>query len=114
MTGEIFTDDQITLEAVLENQYLLIHEVVEISELKKKGITIDNKVIVDSSREVIYSAHFDAMDFELKYVQLKGDNELFKKRLQTINEVLNSDLWLPDNTKAQAIEILSKYKLKRK
>ncbi|MEM2108530.1 MAG: hypothetical protein QXL10_04525, partial [Candidatus Bathyarchaeia archaeon] len=41
MTGEIFSEDTTTLEDVLGNEYLLVHELVEINELKKMGLTID-------------------------------------------------------------------------
>jgi len=37
MTGEIFSGDTTTLEDVLSNEYLLVHELVEINELKKNG-----------------------------------------------------------------------------
>ena len=36
-TGEIFSEDTTTLSDVLENEYLMIHEVVEINELKRIG-----------------------------------------------------------------------------
>ena len=35
MTGEIFFEDKTTLRDVLDSEYLTIHELVEISELKK-------------------------------------------------------------------------------
>ena len=54
MTGEIFSEDTNTIDDVLASQNLMIHEVIEISELKKKGKKIDKRVIVDSSRELIY------------------------------------------------------------
>ncbi|RLE55330.1 MAG: hypothetical protein DRJ30_04030, partial [Candidatus Methanomethylicota archaeon] len=44
MTGEIFSEDTITLVDVLENDYLMIHEVVEINELKKMGRIINSRV----------------------------------------------------------------------
>ncbi|HDO41683.1 MAG TPA: hypothetical protein ENH03_02140 [Candidatus Bathyarchaeota archaeon] len=37
MTGEFFSEDTTTLSDVLENEYLMIHEVVEINELKRIG-----------------------------------------------------------------------------
>jgi hypothetical protein len=35
MTGEIFSEDTTTLDDVLGNEYLMVHELVEINELKK-------------------------------------------------------------------------------
>ena len=37
MTGEIFSDDPTTLRDVLANEYIMIHELVEIGELKRIG-----------------------------------------------------------------------------
>ena len=62
MTGEIFSDDPTTLRDVLGNEYLMIHELVEISELKKMGRTVDKRVIVGSPKTAIYNAHLTAMD----------------------------------------------------
>jgi hypothetical protein len=50
MTGEIFSDDVTTLHDVLDNEFLMIHEFVEISELKKRGRAIDKRVIVESPK----------------------------------------------------------------
>ena len=74
MTGEIFSEDKTTLDDVLGNEYLMVHELVEINELKKMGRTIDKRVIVDSPKTVIYDAHLTAMQTELNYA-------LYKKRL---------------------------------
>ena len=110
MTGEIFSEDEITLKAVLENKYLMIHEVVEISELKKMGLSIDTRVIVDSRKEVIYSAHLYAMDFELCCIQSDNDHEWLKKRIDAHYRVLTSDPWLPVSLKPRAQEIWDKFK----
>jgi len=48
MTGEIFSEDTTTLDDVLGNEYLMVHELVEISELKRMGRIINKKVIVGS------------------------------------------------------------------
>jgi hypothetical protein len=62
MTGEIFSDDVTTLHDVLDNEFLMIHELVEISELKKRGRAIDKRVIVESPKTVIYEAYFAALN----------------------------------------------------
>ncbi|MFB0522168.1 MAG: hypothetical protein ACETV1_00220, partial [Candidatus Bathyarchaeia archaeon] len=43
MTGETPTGDTITLNDVLSNEYLVLHEAVEISELKKMGVPINRR-----------------------------------------------------------------------
>jgi hypothetical protein len=65
MTGEIFSDDKTTLEDVLGNEFLMVHEVSETNELKKMKRPIDKRVIVDSPRHVIYETHFARWNWSL-------------------------------------------------
>ncbi len=62
MTGEIFSEDKTTLPDVLGSEFLMIHELVEMNELKKMGRTIDKRVIVESPKTMIYEAHFTAIE----------------------------------------------------
>jgi hypothetical protein len=110
MTGETFTGDKITIKDVLDNPYLMIHEVVEISQLKKMGANITTRVIVDSSKEKIYSAHLYAMEYELNYIQSKKDAQWLTKRLQDHYMVLTSDPWIPDSMKPVAQRIWDRFK----
>lgn len=95
MTGEIFSEDITTLRDVLGNEYLMIYELVEISELKKMGRKIDKRVIVDSSKEVIYKAHFFAQEFEMNYALKKKDYYWVKLRLRHHKGVLHDDPTFP-------------------
>ncbi|NIQ07233.1 MAG: hypothetical protein GWO20_16345 [Candidatus Korarchaeota archaeon] len=61
LTGETFTRDTTTVADVVGNEYLMVHELVEINELKQKGRIIDKRVVVDSPKTVIYDAHFTAI-----------------------------------------------------
>ena len=70
MTGETFTGDKITLLDVIGNEYLLLHEAYEISELKRLGVEIGMKTLMEASKEKIYEAHLNAMEFELDYALL--------------------------------------------
>jgi len=79
MTGETPTGDVITLNDVLNNEFLMVHEVVEISELKKKGIPIDKQTVMVFYPEV-YEAHFTAMDYELTYALNQRNYEWFNRR----------------------------------
>lgn len=81
MTGETPTDDTITLEDVLCNEFLMMHEVVEISELKKVNVPINKQTIVKFYPQV-YAAHFTALDYELTYALNKKDYEWLKRRLE--------------------------------
>ncbi len=109
MTGEIFSEDITTLRDVLGNEYLMIHELVEISELKKMGRKIDKRVIVDSPKEVIYTAHFFAQEFEMNYALKKKDYYWVKLRLRHHKGVLYDDPNLPDELRSVAQTIYDKF-----
>jgi hypothetical protein len=111
MTGEIFSDDSTTLKDVLGNEFLLVHELSEISELKKKGRIIDKKVIVDSPKTIVYEAHFKAMELELEYAMYKKDYYWAKFRLKQHKEsVLENDPNLPESIRSRGEEIFHKFK----
>jgi len=111
MNGEIFSEDTTTLKDVLGNEYLMVHELAEMSELKRMGRTIDTRVIVDSPKTVIYEAHLKAMEVELEYAIFKKDYFMAKVRIKQHKEsVLNDDPNLPEKLRPRAEEILRKFK----
>jgi hypothetical protein len=110
MTGEIFSEDPTTLADVLGNEYIMVHELAEISELKKMGRHIDKRVIVDSPKTVIYEAHFNAIELELNYALFKSDYYWVKVRLKQHREsVLEDDPNLPEMLRPRGEEILKKF-----
>jgi len=110
MTGEIFSEDTTTLDEVLGNEYLMIHELVEISELKKMGRIINKRVIVNSPKTVIYSAHLTAFEKELEYALHKKDYAWIKIRLRQHKEsVLEDDPNLPEEMRPQAEAVFEKF-----
>ena len=110
MTGEIFSEDTTTLQDVLGNEYLMVHELSEMIELKKMGRTIDKRVIVDSPKTVIYEAHFKAMELELQYAMFKKDYFWVKVRLKQHKEsVLEDDPNLPESLRPKGEEIFHKF-----
>lgn len=109
MTGEIFSEDITTLRDVLGSEYLMVHELVEISELKKMGLKIHKRVIVESPKEVIYKAHFFAQEFEMDYALRKKDYFYVKLRLRAHKNVLYDDSNLPDNLIPIAQKIYDKF-----
>ena len=72
MTGETPTGDTITILDVLDNEFLMMHEVVEISELKSQGIPIDKQTVMKSHPKV-YENHYKATEYELDYALDKGN-----------------------------------------
>jgi hypothetical protein len=110
MTGEIFSDDPTTLQDVLNNEYIMIHELVEISELKKQGRRIDKRVIMGTPKIPYYTAHLNAMEKELQYALHKRDTYWAKDRLRQHKEsVLDDDPNLPEDLRPRAEEIYEKY-----
>jgi hypothetical protein len=111
MTGEIFSEDPTTLRDVLGNEYIMIHELVEISELKKIGRRIDKRVIMETPKIPFYTAHLTAMETELKYALYKGDTLWAKIRLRQHKEsVLDDDPNLPEELRPRGEEIYEKYR----
>jgi hypothetical protein len=111
MTGEIFSDDPTTLQDVLNNEYMMIHELVEMSELKKQGRRIDKHVIMETPKIPFYTAHFNAMETELQYALHKRDTCWAKIRLRQHKEgVLDDDPNLPGDLRPKAEEMYEKYR----
>ena len=110
MTGEIFSEDTTTLDDVLGSEYLMVHELVEIDELKKTGRAINKRVIVDSPKTVIYDAHLTAMETELDYALHKKDFFWVKIRLRHHKEsVLDDDPNLPEEMRPRAESLYEKF-----
>jgi len=111
MTGEIFSEDPTTLQDVLNNEYIMIHELVEISELKKIGRKIDKRVIMETPKIPFYTAHFSAMETELKYALYKRDYFWVKIRLRQHKEsILDNDPNLPEQMRPRAEALFEKFR----
>jgi hypothetical protein len=111
MNGEIFSEDTTTLKDVLGNEFLMVHELSEMSELKKMGRAIDTRVIVDSPKTVIYEAHLKAMELELEYAMFKKDYFMVKVILkQHKDSVLDDDPNLPEKLRPRAEEMFRKFR----
>ncbi len=90
MTGETPTGDTITISDVLDNDYLMIHEVVELSELKRLGTDIDTKTVMNAYPELTYETHYTATRYELDYALAKKDYNWVKVRMN------HAKSWLKD------------------
>jgi hypothetical protein len=93
MTGETPTGDAVTLDDVLRNEFFMVHEVVEICELKKMNVPIDKHTIMKFYPKV-YEAHLSALDFELTYALNKKAYDWFKQRFNNFLSQLD-DPYLP-------------------
>jgi len=109
-TGETFSGDTTTISDVLGNKFLMFHELVEMSELKKMGIKINKRTLMESPEPTIYTAHFTAMEQELNYALLRKDFSWIRTRLQQHKtSVLENDQHLPEELRPKAEEILAKF-----
>lgn len=88
MTGETPTGDIITILDVLNNEYLMIHEVVEINELKERGVPIDKRTVLMIHPD--YESHYTATEYELDYALDKGDFDWLRIRIN------HAKSWLED------------------
>jgi ubiquinone/menaquinone biosynthesis C-methylase UbiE len=95
MTGETPTGDSITLFDVLDCEYLMVHEVAEISELKKMNVPINKQTVVMHYPNV-YEAHITALNYELTYFSNEGDYDSIRRLLASPSFQENlSDPYLP-------------------
>ncbi|MFW9919453.1 MAG: hypothetical protein ACFFED_07625 [Candidatus Thorarchaeota archaeon] len=88
--GDTPTGDVTTLDDVIANRWLLLHEVTELKHLKLKGIEITREVVWERFVDVL-EAHFAATAVELKMALKYNDKAWIKKRLSMM------PLWLEDS-----------------
>ncbi|MHA1127228.1 MAG: hypothetical protein ACTSO7_17890 [Candidatus Heimdallarchaeota archaeon] len=89
--GEAPSGDVISLQDILNSSWLLIHELVEINELKKKGLEISSKLLFTHS-EVVFETHLIATEWELKLAAKGDDLDHVKNRIKDVKT------WLEDPT----------------
>ncbi len=95
---------------VLGNEFLMVHEIVEMSELKKMGQKINKYTIMEAPKTMIYNAHFAAMESELNYAFLKKDFFWIKVRLkQHKDSVLGNDPYLPEKLRPRAEALVKNF-----
>ena len=105
LIGENFKEKKITFRDRLGNEYLLLHSVIEISELKAVDVKLGKKTIMETPKELIYEAHLKAMDYELGYSLILEDFYWLKHRLSYHVREIKNDKFLPESLKPKAMEI---------
>ncbi len=106
LTGETPTGDTITIVDVLGNDFLMIHEVVEMSELKKIGIPINKNTVMMFHPEV-YGAHYTATEHELNFALSKKEFDWLRVRIG------HAKSWLEDDSMPQHLVPRCKAIIKR-
>lgn len=91
LTGETPPGDTTAILDVLDSEYLMVHEAVEISELKKMGVLVSDKTAMSAFPKVL-EAHCTATEIELNYARLRKNKMWLRERLQTAKN------WLDDDT----------------
>lgn len=85
----------ITLDEVLENPWLVIHEIVEIDAIKKAGLVLTKDVIITHPDEV-NRTHYEAAKIELRIAAKNKDGAHLMDRMQDIRNWSKDAQILPD------------------
>jgi hypothetical protein len=109
LNGENFKESRITFRDRLGNEYLLLHSIVEISELKEAGLEINTKTLVVAPKDIVYGAHLKAMDYELGYSLILEDFYWLKHRLAYLGRDIKTDEFMPEEVKERALEIYNSF-----
>lgn len=105
--AESYEDDAYTAKDVLSNEYLLSHELLEIECLKRRGLKITSKVIVENP-ETVYECHLKALEEELELAFREGNLEWVEKRLKDAEGYLG-DEHLPERLRDKVVKILERF-----
>ena len=98
--------DTIPLEEVLKNPFLVIHELIELHELKKRGLKITKDIIIKNI-EAVYNAHLIAAEVELFIAHKMGAKSHIRNRIRDIKNWIEDPL-LPKNLYSKCVELLKK------
>lgn len=109
LTGENFKESKITFRDRIGNEYLLLHTIIELSELKEAGVEINAKTIKNTQKDVLYEAHLKAMEYELGYSMILEDFYWLKHRLAQLGQDIKTDEYLPESLKERALEIYDSF-----
>lgn len=88
--GEAPSGDVTTLADVVRSYWLLVHEVVECSELKRRGYEPSVTLLHDEP-SLVEEVHLVAFEWELWLAMEQGDLGWVEKRLPLVNVWLDCD-----------------------
>ncbi len=108
LNADTYENDKYKIDSILENEYLILHEILEIYCLKKKGLKITENVIVNNWSEV-YDCHLNAIDGELEYAKKMNDEMWIKNRVKDLESYLE-DPFLPEKLREKVMKLIEKWK----
>lgn len=108
-SGDTPTGDKTTLDDVLSNRWLLLHEIIELRHLKLKGIKITRDVLWERYEDVL-DAHFAATAIELKLALRHNDREWIASRVGLILSWLD-DPEMPEKFRSAGKKLMEHYSL---
>ncbi len=91
-------DENFGLDEVLKNQLIVVHELVEIENVKNMGLALTKDVII-KNLEKVDDAHMIATEVELRLAASIKDVRHLKNRLENIRMWSEDDTVTPENKK---------------
>ena len=110
LSGDKISNKKVTVRDIIGNEYLMVHVVVEISELLRMGIEIDAKTVSGNDTEKLYESHLRAADYEMGYAMLIEDYYWMKHRLGFLADMIEEDKNLPESLKPVATKVYDNFK----
>ncbi len=101
--------DLTTLSDILDKKWLLIHELVELSELKLMNLQISSHLLRTHPMEVEY-AHITATEYEFKFAREGNDNGWIESRLKDVRTWLEDDD-MPEDLKCRCFYLIDHFSL---
>ncbi|HUV61662.1 MAG TPA: hypothetical protein VMW71_05790 [Thermoplasmata archaeon] len=89
-------DEDFGLDEVLKNRLIVVHELVEIENVKRMGLTLTKDVIV-KNLEKVDNAHMIAAEVELRLAASMKDVKHLRDRLENIRMWSEDDTVTPEN-----------------
>ena len=97
--ADTFYPSAISWDEILKDRSMVVHEIVEIAELKRMGLEITGDVIVRNLEE-IYEAHLRATEVEMGIALEIGDHGHVRSRLQAVEDWIGDPL-MPSRLQAE-------------
>ena len=110
ITAPTITGDITTVEEIIDNDLLILHEIAEICKFKELGIPITKDIFLEYSN-LAYRIHLLAMEIELDHALKTNRSRWIEKRLHDIQSYLN-DPNMPSDLRNKCIELLRRFSLK--